>query len=411
MHIALFISQDIKRVLILSIETINDQELGFNHELRYINDFITDAAEVLNGSMRTPTEYQFDYDNQDIIASDGSSLGKIMLDSVTHAEQMVQTSPQLSFELRRRKIEYDEFGDMLQMMNGIAPNTMVVVSDFPPELMNYPKDVGGYNVQRRQTFLRVIQKQPDGSVQMYSQSLDGSNRKALEGLYRLNGFVAEEGELLGQRMRFDSDENGEEIVERLMNEYDRSLHEQSGLNFRAGIILREKNVENTFEFVKTQQDLINLAVNYRKNGTYEENRYNIMALISERFEKYSKSTEVKDELFPEFNNNQNNTAAGLVINQSQIAHELVMAGNRAAVSGKTFNGCGMTSSTSLTAQEELENAGVGNKTEGGEESYSFDSYQYCVSCQAPPDSEDDKKKWCGPCGLCRSCDKKAGGKG
>lgn len=41
----------------------------------------------------------------------------------------------------------------------------------------------------------------------------------------------------------------------------------------------------------------------------------------------------------------------------------------------------------------------------GGEKYSFDRKMYCLVCQAPP-KDNDKPKWCGPCGICRSCDNK-----
>ena len=63
----------------------------------------------------------------------------------------------------------------------------------------------------------------------------------------------------------------------------------------------------------------------------------------------------------------------------------------------------------FSAESVLSENGYGNKTDE-KESYGFDSFQYCVVCQAPPD-KNEKKKMCGPCGLCRTCDKNAGGKG
>jgi hypothetical protein len=47
---------------------------------------------------------------------------------------------------------------------------------------------------------------------------------------------------------------------------------------------------------------------------------------------------------------------------------------------------------------------------GAEKKYKFDKKMFCVVCQEPPKKGEEMKE-CGPCGLCRTCDKKAGGQG
>ena len=46
-----------------------------------------------------------------------------------------------------------------------------------------------------------------------------------------------------------------------------------------------------------------------------------------------------------------------------------------------------------------------DKKNTGETKYSFDKEMFCVVCQAPPKKEE-KKKMCGPCGICKGCDAK-----
>ena len=175
----------------------------YDIEKRLQNDAETWFAEVLPGSMRTPFEY-YD-DGQELRAEDGSSLREVFEDAIVEARQLITDQPELLFELRRRQIEREELADMHDMARGVLPNTMVVLSDFPPELMNATQDVGGYNVGRKQTMLRVITF--DGQkLKMFSQSLDQSDRTSLEAIYRQCGFQPEPGELLGQRMLFNGDE-------------------------------------------------------------------------------------------------------------------------------------------------------------------------------------------------------------
>ena len=87
------------------------------------------------------------------------------------------------------------------------PNTIMVVSDFPPELCDYPQDVGGYNVSRQQTYLRIYGRQTNGRMVMFSQSLDLSNRQALEQIYDFFGVQPQPGELLSQRLHIDLPDN------------------------------------------------------------------------------------------------------------------------------------------------------------------------------------------------------------
>ena len=141
----------------LTSETLVGRRFDRNHRL--YDDTTTWLAEALDGNMRTSFEFKF-YGNE-LYGQDGGALGPIFTDSLESAKNL---SANLSFELRRRKHEMDEYLAMIQMMNGFDFNTMVVVSDFPDELMNETTDVGGYNCQRKQTMLRVITKNEDGGV-------------------------------------------------------------------------------------------------------------------------------------------------------------------------------------------------------------------------------------------------------
>ncbi|MDZ7786349.1 MAG: hypothetical protein U5L95_04485 [Candidatus Saccharibacteria bacterium] len=378
----------------------------YDPEKRREEDFVTLAAEMLEGQMRTPTEYEYDPGTDELIAEDGSRIGKIFDDSLDAAKEMVSDAPQLSFELRRRKIEREEYDDMLAMMRGDLPNTMVVVSDFPPELMDYPEDVGGYNVTRKQTMLRVITKQ-DNKLHMYTQSLDRSDRDGLESMYQALGFAPEEGELLGQRMHVDLDaEFQEKLVDELTNAYDATLRDKHGGNeFKAGRRVRQwENIINTYDFVRAQTDILHFAMH---NEVTADSRqyYDIVATIAQRY------AQAKEGPHKAPRNLSLTDPATLVVQYSRLEQELSEFGQQARAEGKSFSACGVTLEVndSLSGESQLDNNGYGNKT-SKEEKYNFDAYRYCVSCQAPPKGKE-KKKMCGPCGLCRSCDKKAGGKG
>lgn len=335
--------------------TMERQRVGaehFDYQIRRYNDTVTWLAEVLPGSMRTPFEYQFD--GRELYASDGSALSKIFDDSVEQAQHLPV------YEQRRRYIEKDEYLDMLAMMRGDRLNTMVVVSDFPPELMNAAEDVGGYNVARKQTMLRVLAKTPEGTLKMYSQSLDGSNRQALEDIYAELGFVPAAGELLGQRMHVQLSEAEQKIlVDRLMGVYDRSLASQFGGDWYAGE--RSGRRINTFDFACQQQDLLRAYLSTTDWFTGGEADYNLAAAVLARFE----NRVVRQ---PVFIARQTEYTGYPIAAHAMALAEMNGAGVIARREGVVVSGCGMTirresTNTEGSAEDQLREAGIGNQSD------------------------------------------------
>lgn len=344
--------------------TATEQQLEpqFDQYRRTYNDTSTWFAEVLNGSMRTPFEYTFD--GNELHADDGSRLGPIFENAIIDAERTARTQPSLAFEVRRRRIEHEEYQEMLALADGDTPNTMVVVSDFPPELIDATRDVGGYNTERRQTMLRVIARNNAGRLVMYSQSLDGSDRTALEAMYADLGYTPAPGELLGQRMHVDvPEEDHNYFVDQLMGVYDRTLAVQHGRPYYAGQPIAEHTTRlNTYAFALQQHDLIDDVVMRSMQGTITNDRlYGVVALLERRFEAVRRqpATTTKSE--------QRVSLGGAAI-QRQIFEEAIrQASIEAGANGKVFSGCGLSLAaggdgvSSLSATEQLQSAGYGNK--------------------------------------------------
>lgn len=323
----------------------------FDYEIRRYNDTVTWLAEVLPGSMRTPFEYSFD--GRELYAGDGSSLGKIFDDSIEQAKYLP------AYELRRRRIEKEEYQEMIEMMRGNRLNTMVVVSDFPPELMNATEDEGGYNVTRKQTMLRVLTKNPDGTLSMYSQSLDGSNRRALEGIYYELGYVPTGGELLGQRMHVELSEAEQKVlVDRLVGIYDRGLTRQFGGEWYAGG--RDGRRINTYDFVRQQQDLLRAYLATAKWFTGGDADYNLAAAVLARFEQRGIQQ-------PILITQQADYYGPPIAMHAMALAEMGGAGQVARELGVTVSGCGATinsggrSGESLSADGQLNESGYGNQ--------------------------------------------------
>lgn len=371
-------------------------ERGYNREQRLRDDTATWLAETLHGTMRTPFEYRFD--GRELYARDGGELAPIFADAITAAEEIAQNEPNLAFELRRRQIEQSEYEAMLGMARGELPNTMVVVSDFPQELMDATEDVGGYNVRRKQTMLRVITRHEDGRLLMRSQSLDRSDRRALEAIYTALGFRVQPGELLGQRMHLElPDDDREFLTDYLMGVYDRELAAQYGGSWYAGI--QGANPINTYEFVLAQEDLLGTYLQLSRGEADTHLLYKVAAAMQERYDLALKGR--LPLVAVEFNPRT----------MHMTYDEMHGAGQRADAAGRTFSGCGgsLGPNGMMSAENEMSELGYGNKTDS-ETEYKFDKIMHCVVCQAPP-KKDDPKKQCGPCGICKGCDAKLKRKG
>jgi hypothetical protein len=388
----------------MSAETLTAEQLytnqnfGLNRHERLVNDTTTWLAETLHGSMRTSFEYQFD--GQELYGEDGGAVGEIFDEAIETARVITDKNPNLLFELRRRLIEKGEYEDMVKMAQGELPNTMIVVSDFPPELMEAKEDIGGYNATRQQTMLRVITRQQDGSIRMATQSLDGSNRQALEAIYGQLGAPTGPGELLEQRVHRDLPPAWQDsVINNLTQTYDQSLNEQYGGNWHAGIRQSaSRQIVDTYEFAASQHDLVDLFVEMKLSEPVaaEKMRARIAATMYERYERHVSSRE--SYAMP--------TSSMVDAAMSdRLQAEIELASQRAQSEGRVFSGCGASVSLGNSqTEEQLDQSGYGNKADK-ETNYRFDKKMHCVVCQPKP-KKDDKEKMCGPCGICQSCDKR-----
>lgn len=331
-----------------------------NHYDRVRADTETWAAEALNGSMRTTFKYDI-YGNE-LYAEDGGELGEIFDDAIEAAQTIVKHCPELLFELRRRLIERGELNDMELMTKGELPNTMVVVSDYPPELMGVAEDVGGYNGTRKQTMLRIITFQ-NGKIRSITQSLEGSNRQALEAIYGSLDEVPQEGELLGQRIhRHMSEEEQDQLVDNATNTYDISLAEQHGGHWHAGFKQPDaRSKADTYAFASAQKDLIEWFVRAKLTDSVEAEklRFKLAATMHSRYEDYLK---VGREV-------NNTSLAGLAVSSVytlqpslRFYHEMEQATEKAVASKQTFSGCGASVNAESLVEGQLDEAGYGNKT-------------------------------------------------
>lgn len=327
-----------------------ESELIFNSEKRRQDDIITWLAEVLPGTMATEIEYSLH--GEDLFTADGQKVGEIFDDAIKAAQYL---PIELAFELRRRRIEKDEYKDMVRMARGelVDPrtgkkaNTIVVTSDFPPELMHESEDVGGYSGKRKTTMNRVITLTKEG-IKITTLSLDGSNRKALEGMYEHCGYKAQPGELLGQRMYLSLNVNEQEKLPYVLRGmYDTSLAEQFGGTWNGG--RSEGDQRNTYDFIWENYDLISHYLSTTTSFTGGSAEYSLAAAMTQRFNNKEQQKRIHPSNFS-------------AVQTAALQSELQSAAAIAMLNGETFSGCGASISGGNTegAQGGLLAMGYGN---------------------------------------------------
>ncbi len=361
------------------------QQQPFNHRERLYYDTATWGAEILDGSMRTAFEY--DFDGQELYAGDASPLRPIFEDAIEDAEEIARDNPNLAFEKPRRLTELEEYEEMLDMAAGNGPNTMVVTSEYPFQLKDAEQDVGGYNHQRQQTMLRIITRTDEGKIRVTSQSLDKSDRDGLEAIHGFFGHTPARGSLLGQRIRVNVDSGRQELLaDELTHEYDRTLESKFGYEYYAGRTPAE--IENTYEFVIKQYDLLD---SFMLDPT-DENKYAFAAALDKRWQTDKKHAP-QSEL----------SGFGSVLQLGLAQAEMVEQAMLAKQENKVYSGCGVTLNADSPLDSQLKTLGYGSKTE---EELSWHGGKIkegkCVNCNE--ETKVGGENWCKACisGHCGS---------
>lgn len=380
---------------------ITDQERLENLKVR--DDVVTLFSEMLDGNMRTKFDFELSPDGQELRGRDGRGLAEIAQDSLDKAEEMAAHNPNLGWNLRRTRLEQAEIAETIAMANGEGPNTIIVPSDFVPELWNATEDFGGYNVTRKQTMLRILTRRPDGNiVDMTTQTLDGSNRQALEAIYAEFGIKPKPGELLGQRIRVDlTAEEQATLADRLTGVYDRSLAAQYDGEWYAG--RRPADYRNTYDFVCGQAALVNRCVQLERRGQLTDKlMYDMAATMQRRFEE-QKSEALRPDSVTSTTSPQDRVTYQVTydtVRFNSLDEEIMFTGQKARAEKKTFSGCGGTlkaAGDDDSTEARLRLAGYGGKLDpeawhGG----SIHRNAKCNSCEKV-------KSEVGACHICKDC--------
>lgn len=371
-------------------------------------DAVTELAELTDGQMRTKLELRFD--GHDLFGPDGRSLLETARRGLQAAREAAKKNPNLWFEVGRRSLELEEIRLTINMISQGEANTLMVISDFPRALESAKENIGGYNVARQQAIMRAITVNPDtGKILLISQTLDGSNPRALNSVDAEFGLqTIPEEERLGQPRQFKlSVEEQTTIMDRSVAAYDREMSAQFGGEWYAG--RRPIDYRNTYDFVCQQHDLIDTYKNLKLSQQLTADiMYNLAATINARFEA---SRPKKVDTMSGLTDFQ---PVAVALNHNaysaeQLYKEMMREGKKARAEGKSFSACGSTyTAEGLDELTEglLKNAGYGERSNRSWHGGKRFKNKRCLSCEKV-------KAEVGACSICEDCVKnpKKGGQG
>lgn len=268
-----------------------------------------------------------------------------------------------------------------------------VEAHYGPEFM---REVG-MNPDRKMGFMYRAYCLEDDSVVLETQTVDNSDDEAFDAALTVP--------------RYDAAVD----LDTLVRTYDGTLRKKYGKTYYAG---REgESSHNAWQdIVVHHQDLAEYLLQgietiamqalfgEELEHAVKQHIYGVWAAFKSRLDRQSTQI-IPTALTPGI--------AGRVMLEQEVRGAL----NTFAREGRQMIGCGgavkvfdkqLGSPTALFAADPADvfSAIFGQKKS---ETYKFDKKMFCVVCQTPPTKQEQKlqsKKMCGPCGICKACDKK-----
>ena len=316
--------------------------------------------------------------------------------AVAKAEKEIDPRKKILVDLRNQDKYYG------QKMAWLSPGeSMTWYSAYPEnEAKLYGDDFMislGFKPHRRMGFLYQASCQEDGSILLQSQTVDNCEAGAFQAIDKAK--------------EFDPDLN----LQAMMAVYDGYLHKKYSEYFFAGRT-EQDNFNNIWDIIKSNEKLISFHIykleNYARTNLatdlLEQAVKEHVASVWKMFKDHIDQT-IKLAQPPKLDKNRVISLQPLQMEEilmyqqqaNQSLESLKKTGQLIIVCGGSLviEGSGDTIMDSEIADIFSSIFGLPK-----EEKYSFNKHMYCVVCQSPPKPKE-AKKMCGPCGLCRDCDK------
>lgn len=384
-----------------------------NHE-RLLDECASDGAELLDAPMIT--RYQFKIVNGKTVDKENEPLTNMWSRGTTVKQKRALQDSRYWLDYERAKheeneqIEFDE-----QIIPSFVYNTQVTFTPYPQDMENahgrrFIETNTYYKPDRKFGLIRILYQTSPDTVELVSISVENSHYLvALAAVANSLGHKMPEGlsptDWLGQHIKtYVSPEQRFEFEGQLIAAYDHSLSAELGGNFYQGRP-KEASIE-AYAFVLANQDLL---------GVYMKEMSEVAASGLEGSQLLRAVRGIRRPyLIALHRRHQQGKDIPIVVRQyNQNSHSAVRIemndASRWAVKNKFVpKGACTVLDNEQDADESLlsmsENEFKQMLLSETDKRYEFDQEMYCVVCQAPPKPEDKKKK-CGPCGICQPCDK------
>ncbi len=359
------------------------------------NEFLSQICEAVDRSSKTDFVLRNDADGLKYFKNGEWTSYASMLDTgLEVAELEAAVDPRREFLVEWAKKNKEQGDRMAALQPG---EQFTWDSRYPEEI---EKKYGpaflqkcGLQPARKMGFLYRAKALDNGYILLESQTVDRSDDAAFDAAQKA------------------AEANPGISLEQQVDVYDGVLEQKQGGRFRAGRRDIERR-DNAWDKIREHQDLIDYGLEEFERlarsslqGIQLENRtkehvYGVWALFSKRLNGEMQSIN-------SFNKGETMAESARQQIRTQVNH----AFDEFAKAGRPMVGCGGDITISEGKKDIFAMSGEDIFTSifGTSENYDFDVDQFCVVCQAPPTQDEvlnNKTKKCGPCGICRPCDRK-----
>jgi len=376
-----------------------------------LDEIVSDGAELLDAPMIT--RFDFAIQNGKTVNKDGEPLQAGWARGTAAKRQRAMRDSRFWLDYQRscheenEQISFDE-----EVVPSFVHNTQITFSPYPQDQEdayghNYIDELTYYKRDRKYGLMRIIYQTAPDRAEVVSISVENSHHLAAyhavaESLGHNAPPDLSPTDWLGEQIQtFVAPEERLEFERSLIKIFDQSLSEQLGGEYHQGRP-RLASVE-AYTFVLANKDIL---------AVYEHEMDKLAASELAGLELLKATRRVRRSylasLYKRYQRHDHNLP--YVVREADASrHDLTYAemqsdARAVANAGILLKGA----CTVLENEDALENMSENDFKQAllsnRESSYKFDTEMYCVVCQAPP-KPNDKKKMCGPCGICQPCDK------
>ena len=409
-------------------------------QARLYNEELTTIAEAIDSHYLEST-FIYDFDGRRAVLPDGTSLSEMYKNGVQTVENMARNWPVYGLELSRRRAEASNQKLIDAMLRGeLEANTVIELSPYPDEAEpacqpSVLEDMG-YKPDLKRGMIRVVRRLEDGRMSLTTCSLDNSSLSLFQSLQAKLGqpLGSTTTDILRSPVILKTNDSPKQITKYLIEHYDKRLSQMTnGQTFSRG---RLRGHQNSMDILEDSSPALHFYFDQLETLSGDWANETVSPKLANTINQVLAAPNLPQHLRIELSNTLTNgrlnessvsivkralelsvwsTIVRQIDNPQALAsrtdfNQMLELAQQAEAAGQRMVGCG--GSTELfTSSRSQAISQVFESLLKIETSYSFNRKMHCVVCQRPPRRNKstrqlEAKKWCGPCGICKGCDKK-----